>query len=77
MQLVKRTLAKLIDSNDFNRYFVGDLEVTLVHNDIVIMFMNMDQRFFLTIQILQIAGMKEERIALLLAHELAHFLLDH
>jgi len=51
--------------------------VTLVHNDTIMMFMNLDQRFFLTIPILQLTDMNEERLAVLLSHEMAHYLLDH
>lgn len=51
--------------------------MTLIHNDTLIMFMNLDQRFFLTIPILQLTSMREEQLALLIAHELSHYLLDH
>ena len=51
--------------------------MTLVHDDTVIMFMNLDQRLFVTIPILKLAQMKEEGVALLIAHELAHYILDH
>ena len=53
------------------------MDVTIVHNDTMIMFMNMDQRLFLTIPLLQLTNMNEEQLALLIAHEMAHFLLDH
>ena len=79
--MVKRVLAKLIAANELGRYFVatedGEPKVTLIHNDTVIMFMNLDQRFFLTLPILKLSGMNEERLALLIAHELSHYLLDH
>ena len=48
-----------------------------MHNDTIMMFMNLDQRFFLTIPVLQLTDMNEERLAVLLSHELAHYLLDH
>jgi len=51
--------------------------VTLVHNDTIIMFMNLDQRFFLTIPLLKLTDMSEEKLAVLISHELAHYLLDH
>lgn len=81
VKLVKRAMARLIEANNLKDYIIptksGEVEVTLVHNDTVIMFMNLDQRLFLTIPILKFAGMQEERVALLIAHELAHYLLDH
>ena len=41
------------------------------------MYLNMDQRLFLTIKALNVSKMKEEELALLIAHELSHYLLDH
>ncbi len=76
--MVKRVLIKLITENNLQKqFFDGEVEVTLVHNDTIMMFMNLDQRFFLTIPILQLTDMNEERLAVLLSHELAHYLLDH
>ena len=40
------------------------------------MFMSTDQTFFTTVLPLKLAK-SEEHLALLVAHELAHFLLDH
>lgn len=53
------------------------IKVSLVHDDTVIMLLNLDQRLYLTIPILKLANMKEEGVALLVAHELSHFILDH
>ena len=54
-----------------------NLEVSVVHNDTVVMFLNLDRRLYLSIPILKLASMQEEQVALLISHELAHFLLDH
>lgn len=74
----------MVEANNLQKSFLWDakseelpISVSLVHNDTIIMFLNMDQRLYLTIPILKLAEMKEEGVALLLAHELAHFVLDH
>lgn len=81
MKLVKKVLTKLIEANDLKKHFVptesGELNVTLIHNDTIIMFLNMDQRLLLSIPIIKLSKMNEEQLALLVSHELAHFLLDH
>lgn len=41
------------------------------------MYLGLDQRLMVTIQVLKLGGMREEDVALLLAHELSHYLLDH
>ena len=41
------------------------------------MFMSPDQTLLLTVQTLSIANQSEEALALLIAHELSHYLLDH
>jgi len=41
------------------------------------MFMNLDQTFFVTIAALKIAQMDEAKLALLISHELSHYLMDH
>lgn len=39
--------------------------------------MNLDQTFFVTIAALKIAQMDEAKLALLISHELSHYLMDH
>jgi hypothetical protein len=56
--MVKRVLQKLIETNRAERHFVslsqeGELfQVTLIHNETLAMFFNLDQRFFLSISLL-------------------------
>ena len=50
----------------------------VIHNpDTVGMAMSLDQTFFITIATLKIAEMDEAQLALLISHELAHYLMDH
>ena len=39
--------------------------------------MSLDQTLFVTIKSLKVAGMDEAKLALLVSHELSHYLLDH
>ena len=55
----------------------GYVKVTLIHNDTVAMYLGLDQRLLVTIPVLKLGGMREKDVALLLAHELSHYLLDH
>jgi Zn-dependent protease with chaperone function len=83
VRLVKSALAKLIKANNLQDRFgltnEGEpkFDVTLIHSDTFVMFINLDQRFFLTIPLLKLSNMNEESLALLVAHELAHYLLEH
>ena len=43
----------------------------------ICLFMNTDQTLFITIAALKIARMDEAKLALLVSHELAHYLMDH
>lgn len=45
------------------------------HN--VFMFMNFDQTLFVTSQMLKVAQMNEAEVALMISHELSHYLLEH
>lgn len=43
VQLVKRVLIKLINENNLQKqFFNGEVDVTLVHNDTIMMFLNLD-----------------------------------
>ena len=39
--------------------------------------MSLDMTMFVTVATLKIAGMDEAKLALLISHELAHYLMDH
>lgn len=83
--MIKKVLKKIIQANNLERNFPmksgseeSGYEVSLIHNEqIVIMYFNLDQRFFLTVPIVKLSQMKEENLALIISHELAHYLLDH
>ncbi|TNV83821.1 hypothetical protein FGO68_gene14586 [Halteria grandinella] len=73
-----------VEANNLQRHFIplsseeGHLfNVTLVHNDTYLMFFNLDQRFFLSSSLLDLSSLSEPHLALLLSHELSHYLLDH
>ena len=58
--------------------FLPFLKVQVLHNEHTIaLYMNSDQTFYVTIKALQLAEMNEEKLALLVCHELGHYLLDH
>ena len=75
--LVKQCLARLLDAN-FLRSLVPDPVVKVLHNEhTVAQWLCLDQTFFITITALKVAGMDEAKLALLVSHELAHYLMDH
>lgn len=57
---------------------VPNYSVKVLHNEGTVgLFMNLDQTFYITIAALQISEMDEAKLALLVSHELAHYLMDH
>ena len=53
-------------------------DVRVIHNDGTLgMFMSLDHTLFVTIATLKLASMDEAKMALLISHELAHYLMDH
>jgi hypothetical protein len=77
VKLAKLCLTKLISENGLDS-FVPFASVCLLHNtSSMAMFMSPDQTLFLTINALSLSAQNEEALALLIAHELAHYLLDH
>ena len=52
-----------------------NFKVSVIHSDVIAMFYSLDHHMFLSSQILQAAQMDEPSLALLIAHELSHFLL--
>ena len=77
--LVKTCLAKLVEANSLERQIMmPDLSVKVLHDDATVaLFMNLDQTLFITIAALKLAEMDESKLALLVSHELAHYLMDH
>jgi hypothetical protein len=55
---VQSILDKLIEANNLQD-FVKNLEIKLIHNETLILFMNFDGKFFLTIKSLKITDQNE------------------
>ena len=70
-------LNRLIQGN-FLEKLVPETNVKVLHNEHTIgLFMSLDMTMFVTVATLKIAGMDEAKLALLISHELAHYLMDH
>lgn len=77
LKLAKACLSKLISSNSLDS-IVPAANVCLLHNSTTLaLFMSPDQTFFLTVNALSLSIQDEQALALLISHELAHYLLDH
>ena len=74
---MRSSLAKLLDAN-YLRQLVPDPPVKVLHNEgTVALWMSLDQTIFVTVAALRIAEMDEAKLALIVSHELAHYLMDH
>lgn len=70
-------LERIINANGLERY-LPNLKVVLIHDPFtVLLFLNFDKTLFITTKALEVTGMVEGELALLLSHELAHYLLEH
>ena len=57
---------------------VPEVQVKVLHDEAsVALWMNFDQRLFVSIAALNLAKMDEAKLGLLVSHELAHYLMDH
>lgn len=57
--------------------FLPNLKVAVLHNvNSVAMFLSPDQTLFITIKAIELAK-NEKHLALMISHELGHYLLDH
>jgi len=75
--LVKKCLHKLISLNYLNK-LVPDVNVKVVHSEGTVgLWMGLDQTLFVSIAALKVSDMDEAKLALLVSHELAHYLMDH
>ena len=72
--MVVTILEKVIKANKLD---MSVPEVKLVHDENLILFMNMEGTLFLTIKCLNVSEHDEAKLALLVCHELSHYLLDH
>ena len=73
---VQKCIAKLARDNSLLAEVEG-IKVVVVHNtSSLAMFMSPDKSFFITVAALSLAK-TEEQLALVVAHELSHYLLDH
>jgi hypothetical protein len=73
-QLVCNTISKLLSNSKLE---VPNLSVKLIYDDNLFMFLNTDGTFFVSSKCLKMCGNSEHKLALLLSHELSHFLLEH
>ena len=70
------SLEKLVKENNLEK-LLPFAKVKLIHDENVVgSFMSLDQTLFTTIKSLKIAGMEEDKVALLVSHELSYYLLD-
>lgn len=77
VQSVNRVLERLVKANGLDRY-LPNLNVVVIHDPCtVLLFMNFNKTLFITTKALEVTGMVEEELALLVSHELAHYLLEH
>ncbi len=76
-QLTNKALDRIIKANDLEQHLSSNFEAKVIHNENIGMFMNLDQKFYVSVAVLRATGMREEELALMLCHELAHYLLDH
>ena len=74
--MIQKIVDNIIESNNLEG-FLPEIKVKLVHNETLVLFLNFDGTFFVTIKSLKICEFSEEKLALLIAYEMAHYLLDH
>ena len=78
VDMIKEVISKVVAANNLADYInLEHLVIKMVHDDTLALFMNVDQTFFLSVQVIKTCDMREEELALLICHELAHYLLDH
>jgi predicted Zn-dependent protease len=57
---------------------MSNTKVVLIHDPCtVLLFMNFDRTLFITSKALDVTAMDEGELALLIGHELSHYLLEH
>ncbi len=57
---------------------MANTKVVLIHDPCtVLLFMNFNRTLFITSKALDVTAMEEDELALLVSHELAHYLLEH
>lgn len=68
----------MIESNNLEEYIdMNKLEIKLLYDENLVLFFNSDLKFYLTLKCHKLANYTEEKLALLICHELSHYLLDH
>ncbi|CDW80167.1 m48 family [Stylonychia lemnae] len=77
VKLVRNIIDKVVLSNNLIQHVSPYYQVKVIHNENIGMFMNVDNKLYVSVNVLKIAEMKEEQVALLICHELAHYILDH
>ena len=78
-QVVMSAFDKLVKTNSIAKLLTdGDFQVKVLHDELAVgLFMNLDRTLYITVAALKMAQMDESKVALLVSHELAHFLMDH
>ena len=78
-KVVINALSQIVNANCLGKLLAdGDFQVKVLHDKLAVgMFMNLDRTLYFTIAALKMAQMDEAKVALLVSHELAHFLMDH
>jgi len=71
---VNKTVDKILKANNIK---LPQLKIKLVSDDNLSLFLNTDGTLYITSKCLKIAEYNETMLALLLCHELSHFLLEH
>ena len=72
-----RTIIDKVSSANSLGEYLGDVTVKIVHEtNAVVAFMSPDRTLFISVAALELAD-TEEALALLVTHEMGHYLLDH
>ena len=72
---VKNVMDTLIDKNNVRSY-CRNIKIKVLHIPVIGWFMSLDQTFFISSKTLEISKSDDE-LAMIMAHELSHFLLQH
>ena len=78
MGRVREVLTKIVEANDLQgRVDLSKLQIKVLHSDLMGLFFNFDGTLFVSYKCLKMTEGSPEQLGLLIAHELAHFLLQH
>jgi hypothetical protein len=78
VKLVKDIINKVVIANNLDEYIdTEQLMIKVVYNHNLIMFFNWNHHFYITHKCINLTHNDERQLALLICHELSHYLLDH